>query len=59
MAAITTLTGMPRSAGCKWQDLSPGTTGSGHPVLNGSPASSSLLLVIVTPACPLASRTAP
>jgi hypothetical protein len=52
MAAVTTLTGMSRSAGRKCRDLGPGTTESGHPVLNGSPASSSLLLVSATPACP-------
>ena len=56
MAAVTTLTGMSRSAGHKCRDLGPGTTESGHPVLNGSPASSSLLLVSATPAaltCPV------
>jgi hypothetical protein len=49
MAAVTTLTEMPRSAGRKCRDLGPGTTESGHPMLNGSPASSSLLLVSATP----------
>ena len=49
MAAVTTLTGMSRSAGRKCRDLGPGTTESGHPMLNGSLASSSLLLVSATP----------
>ena len=53
MAAVTTLTEMPRSAGRKCRDLGPGTTESGHPMLNGSPASSSLLLVSATPSLPL------
>jgi hypothetical protein len=52
MAAVTTLTGMSRSAGRKCRDLHPDTTESGHPMLNGSPASSSLLLVSATPARP-------
>jgi hypothetical protein len=52
MAAVTTLTGMSRSAGRKCRDLGLGTTESGHPMLNGLPASSSLLLVSVIPACP-------
>jgi hypothetical protein len=52
MAAVTTLTGMSRSAGRKCRDLGPGTTESGHSMLNGSPASSSLLLVSATPAWP-------
>jgi len=51
MAAVTTLTGMSRSAGRKCRDLSPSATESGHPMMNGSPASSSLLLVSATPAC--------
>ena len=33
MAAVTTLTGMSRSAGRKCRDLGPGTTESGHPML--------------------------
>lgn len=52
MAGVITLTGMSRSAGRKCRDLGPGTTESGHPMLNGSPTSASLLLVSVTPACP-------
>jgi hypothetical protein len=52
MAAVTMLTEMSRSARYKCRDLGPGTTESGHPMLNGSPASSSLLLVSTTPACP-------
>jgi hypothetical protein len=52
MTAITTLTGMSQSAGRKCRDLGPGSTGSGHLMLNGSPASSSLLLVSATAACP-------
>jgi hypothetical protein len=50
MAVVTTLTGMSRSAGRKCHDLGPGITESGHPMLNGSPASSSLLLVSATTA---------
>ena len=46
------LTGMSRSAGRKCRDLGHGIAESGHPMLNGSPASPSLLLVSATPARP-------
>jgi hypothetical protein len=52
MVAVTTLTEMSRPAGRKCRDLGPDTTESGHPMLNDSPASSSLLLVSATPAWP-------
>jgi hypothetical protein len=58
MAAVTTLTEMSRSAGRKCRDLGPGTTESGHSMLNGSPASSSLLLVSATSIWPWVSRSA-
>jgi hypothetical protein len=59
IAAVTALTGMSRSAGRKCGDLGPGTTESGHSVLDDSPASSSLLPVSATPAWPRVSRSAP
>ena len=52
MTAVTTLTEMPQSAGRECHDLGRGVTEGGHPMLNGSPASFSLLLVSATPASP-------
>ena len=49
---ITTLTGMSRSAGRTGRDLDLGATESGHTAPNGSPASSSLLLVSTSPTWP-------
>jgi len=50
--SVTTLTGMSRSAGRTGRDLDLGATESGHTALNGSPASSSLLLVSTSPIWP-------
>ena len=47
--SVTTLTGMSRSACRGGRDLDFSATESGHSVLNGSPASSSLLLVNTSP----------
>ena len=49
---ITTLTEMSRSAGHAGRDLDLGATESGHTAPNGSPASSSLLLVSTSPTWP-------
>jgi hypothetical protein len=49
---ITTLTEMLRSAGRTGRDLDLGATESGHTAPNGSPASSSLLLVSTSPTWP-------
>jgi hypothetical protein len=51
-ASVTILTEMSRSAGRKCRDLGPGTTESGHTILNSSPVASSLLLFSATLACP-------
>ena len=49
---VTTLTEMSRSACLSGRDLDLGTTESGHTAPNGSPASSSLLLVSANPTRP-------